>query len=213
MLRHDLLNPAGLIKSFIEILEEKDPSDEQKPIIDNIKRSNLKLIELIEDAAHLAKLESMEEMVFVKTEIGPIIQDTIESFIPEIERKSIKLDMVSGISYPALANPMIQGVFSNLLSNAIKYSPGNTTITIRVEDTANRWKVSIADQGDGIPDKDKAAVFDRFNRLHKENIKGNGIGLAIVKRIMDLHEESVGIVDNPEGKGSIFWFTLKKTQG
>lgn len=213
VLRHDLLNPAGLIKSFIEILEEKDPSDEQKRIIDNIKRSNLKLIELIEDAAHLAKLESMEEMVFVKTEIGPIIQDTIESFIPEIERKSIKLDMVSGISYPALANPMIQGVFSNLLSNAIKYSPGNTTITIRVEDTANRWKVSIADQGDGIPDKDKAAVFDRFNRLHKENIKGNGIGLAIVKRIMDLHEESVGIVDNPEGKGSIFWFTLKKTQG
>ncbi|WP_342304079.1 response regulator [Methanolobus sp. ZRKC5] len=212
VLRHDLLNPAGLIKSFTEILEEKNPSDEQKRIIDNIKKSNLKLIELIEDAAHLAKLESMEEMVFVRTELGPIIRDTIESFTPEIEHKGIKVDMLSGISYPVLANPMIQGVFSNLLSNAIKYSPDSTIIRIKVDDVGDKWKVNITDQGDGIPDKDKAAVFDRFNRLHKDNIKGNGIGLAIVKRITDLHGESVGVNDNPEGKGSIFWFTLKKAQ-
>jgi signal transduction histidine kinase len=172
----------------------------------------LKLIELIEDAAHLAKLESMEEMVFVRMDIGSIITDLVHSFTPEIERKGIKIEMKTGVSYPALANPMIRGVFSNLLSNAIKYSPDNTTIMIRVDDTANRWKVSVTDQGNGIPDKDKEAVFDRFNRLHKENIKGNGIGLAIVKRIMDLHEESVGINDNPKGKGSVFWFTLKKIQ-
>ncbi|MBP1909758.1 HAMP domain-containing sensor histidine kinase [Methanolobus bombayensis] len=68
----------------------------------------------------------------------------------------------------------------------------------------------MADQGDGIPDADKEAVFTRFNRLHKENIKGSGIGLAIVKRIMDLHGESVAVIDNPQGKGSVFWFTLKK---
>ncbi len=210
VLRHDLLNPAGLIKSFTEILEEKNPTDEQKRIIDNIKRSNLKLIELIEDAAHLAKLESMEEMVFVRTDIGFILREASANFSHDVKNKDIKLDMIADASYPALANPMIRGVFSNLLSNAIKYSPDNTKITMKVEDVGNRWKVSVADQGDGIPDKDKTAVFDRFNRLHKETIKGNGIGLAIVKRIMDLHDESVGVVDNPEGKGSIFWFTLKK---
>lgn len=212
VLRHDLLNPAGLIKSFTEILEEQNPNDEQKYIIDNIKKSNLKLIELIEDAAHLAKLESMEEIVFVRTDIGPIIADLVHSFEPEIERRGIKIEMKKGISYPALVNPMIQGVFSNLLSNAIKYSPNNTTIRIKVDEVANRWKVSVTDKGDGIPDKHKATVFDRFNRLHKDNVKGNGIGLAIVKRIMDLHEETVGINDNPEGKGSVFWFTLKKIQ-
>jgi signal transduction histidine kinase len=79
-----------------------------------------------------------------------------------------------------------------------------------VKDIEDKWKISVADQGDGIPDADKEAVFTRFNRLHKENIKGSGIGLAIVKRVIELHGESVDVIDNPQGKGSIFWFTLKK---
>ncbi|AFV23548.1 multisensor signal transduction histidine kinase [Methanolobus psychrophilus R15] len=212
VLRHDLLNPAGLVKSFTELLEETDTTDKQKRIIENIKRSNLKLIELIEDAAHLAKLEYMEEMVFIRTDIVSLIKDERDNFASELKNKDIRLDLMSGGPRHALANPMIKGVISNLLSNAIKYVPPNTTITIKVDDIGDKWKVSVADQGDGIPDKDKESVFDRFNRLHKEDIKGNGIGLAIVKRIVDLHGERVGVIDNPEGKGAVFWFTLKKVQ-
>lgn len=210
VLRHDLLNPAGLIKSFTELLEDTEISDKQAHIIGNIKRSNSKLIELIEDAAQLAKLESMEEMVIVRTDIGHLLRSMRENFSPVMAGKNIELVMDTTSSYPSLANPMIEAVFSNLISNAIKYSPENTRITIGVEDQGTKWKVTVTDQGDGIPDKDKEAVFDRFNRLHKENIKGNGIGLAIVKRIIELHEERIGINDNPEGKGSIFWFTVKK---
>lgn len=210
VLRHDLLNPAGLMKSFLEILGDTKLSDKQRHIIENINRSNSKLIELIEDAAKLAKLESMEEMVIVRTDLGHLLSSARESFEPMINNKNIGLEIKAKGSYPALANPMIEAVFSNLISNAIKYSSEYTVITIGVEDSGNKWKVTVRDQGDGIPDKDKEAVFDRFNRLHKENIKGNGIGLAIVKRIIDLHEERIGINDNPEGKGSIFWFTVKK---
>lgn len=210
VLRHDLLNPAGLIRSFTELLEETETSDRQKHIIGMIQRSNSKLIELIEDAAQLAKLESMDEMAIIRTDLATISRNLLESFTPFMQSKDIKAEKHIGANCPALANPMIEAVFSNLISNAIKYSPEQTTISVAIDDLGDRWKVKVKDQGDGIPDKDKGAVFDRFNRLHKENIKGNGIGLAIVKRIIDLHGESVGVVDNPEGKGSIFWFTVKK---
>ncbi|WMW26044.1 response regulator [Methanolobus sediminis] len=210
VLRHDLLNPAGLIKSFTELLEETATSERQENLIANIKRSNIKLIELIENAAKLAKLESIDEMVFVKTNISQIINDVQDNFGQELKSKNMTLKIETFGQHQALANPMIEGVISNFISNAIKYSPQNTNITVKVENFTDKWKISVADQGDGVPDKDKEAVFTRFNRLHKESIKGSGIGLAIAKRIMDLHGESVGVVDNPEGHGSIFWFTLKK---
>ncbi|MDK2825946.1 MAG: two-component system, cell cycle response regulator, partial [Methanolobus sp.] len=210
VLRHDLLNPAGLIKSFTELLEETGTNEKQQRLIENIKKSNLRLIGLIDNAAKLAKLESINEMAFVKTNISQMINDVQDNFEQDLKSKNITLKSETYGQHPALANPMIEGVFSNLISNAIKYSPENTNITVKVEDLADKLKISVADQGDGVPDKDKEAVFTRFNRLHKENIKGSGIGLAIVKRIMDLHGENVGVIDNPQGRGSVFWFTLKK---
>jgi signal transduction histidine kinase len=210
VLRHDLLNPAGLIRSFTELLEETATNEKQERIIDNIKKSNLKLIGLIENAAKLAKLESIEEMAFSRMDIASLINEIRNIFEQEMTGRGIELRFENPGPCPALANPMIEGVISNLVSNAIKYSPDHTTITITVEDIEDKWKISVADQGDGIPDADKEAVFTRFNRLHKENIKGSGIGLAIVKRVIELHGESVDVIDNPQGKGSIFWFTLKK---
>lgn len=210
VLRHDLLNPAGLIRSFTELLEETATSEKQERIIDNIKKSNLKLIVLIENAAKLAKLESIEEMAFSRMDIASLINDVRNSFEQDTTGRCIELRFENDDPCLALANPMIEGVISNLVSNAIKYSPDHTTITITVKDIGDKWKISVADQGDGIPDADKEAVFTRFNRLHKENIKGSGIGLAIVKRVIELHGESVDVIDNPQGKGSIFWFTLKK---
>ncbi|MDW7733544.1 MAG: response regulator [Methanolobus sp.] len=210
ILRHDLLNPAGLIRSFTEILIEIEMDERKKHIINNINSSTLKLIDLIEGAAHLAKLESMDEIGFVRIDLASLLQDSIENFTLDIENKSIDMDVSFDGAYPAIANPMIERVFSNLLSNAVKYTADESMVKVQIDDTGDKWKVSVIDQGEGIPDKDKLAVFERFKRLHKDNIRGSGIGLAIVKRIVDLHNEQVGVIDNPDGHGSIFWLTLKK---
>ncbi|WP_406657283.1 response regulator [Methanolobus sp. ZRKC2] len=212
ILRHDLLNPAGLIRSFTEILIEIEMDERKKHIINNINASTSKLIDLIEGAAHLAKLESMEEIGFVRVDLASLLQDSIENFALDIENKSIEMSTSFEGDYPAMANPMIERVFSNLLSNAVKYTSDESMVKVMIDDTGDKWKISFTDQGDGIPDKDKLAVFERFKRLHKDNIRGTGIGLAIVKRIVDLHNEQVGVIDNPDGKGSIFWLTLKKAQ-
>ncbi|TQD24416.1 response regulator [Methanolobus vulcani] len=210
VMRHDLLNPAGLIQSFVDLLIETETDESKKHILNNINKATDKLISMIDGAAHLAKLESVDEISFVRVDLNSIISDIVKGFEYQTMEKDMEIIVKMDEGCFTLANPMIERVFVNLLSNSIKYSPNGSTITIDVMDIGNKWKLSFIDQGDGIPNESKASVFERFMRLHKENIRGTGIGLAIVKRIMDLHMEIIDVDDNPEGKGSIFWLTLKK---
>ncbi|WP_406669910.1 response regulator [Methanolobus sp. ZRKC4] len=210
IMRHDLVNPLSLVKSFTELLSEMESDDYKKELLENINEATGKLISMVDDAAHLAKLESVDDINFVKINIYSIMADVVNGFMNQVHDKNIGLKIQAEKECYAVANPMIERVFVNLLSNSIKYSPQGSTVIIDIVDMVDKWKISFTDQGDGIPDKDKLAVFERFKRLHKDNIRGTGIGLAIVKRIVDLHNEQVGVIDNPDGKGSIFWLTLKK---
>ncbi|WP_094229244.1 response regulator [Methanolobus psychrotolerans] len=210
VMRHDLLNPAGLIKSFVGLLTELETDDYKKRLLGNVTEATEKLISMIDDAAHLAKLESVDDISFVKVDIRSLIVDTVDSFMHQIHERDMDVKFLLGCECCAIANPMVERVFVNLLSNSIKYSPRGSTITIDIADVGDKWKISFIDQGDGIPNTSKASVFERFKRLHKEDIRGTGIGLAIVKRIMDLHKEIINVEDNPEGQGSVFWLTLKK---
>lgn len=212
ILRHDLLNPASLVRSFTEMLEEKEDDEKKQQIIGNIKKSNAKLIELIEGAAHLAKLEAIDDISFVKVNIGSLLTDSVNNFSLDMAAKNMDFELLFDGEYYAHANPMVERVFSNLVSNAVKYGADDSTLKIRIDDLGEHLKISVIDQGEGIADEDKNAVFERFKRLHKENIRGTGIGLAIVKRIVDLHGGLLGVTDNPEGKGSAFYLTLKKAQ-
>lgn len=210
IMRHDLVNPLSLIKSFTELLSEIESDDYKNKLLGHISEATEKLISMVDDAAHLAKLESVDDISFVKINICSIINDVVNGFINQIHDKNINLKIQAENECYAVANPMIERVFVNLLSNSIKYSPHGSTVIIDIVDMVDKWKISFTDQGDGVPDASKASVFERFKRLHKESIRGTGIGLAIVKRIMDLHKGHVAVEDNPEGNGSVFWLTLKK---
>jgi PAS domain S-box-containing protein len=212
ILRHDLLNPAGLIKSFSELLIDVEMDESKKSIIENISKSTNKLIDLIEGAAHLAKLESIDEIGFVRMDIASMLLDSVHNFSLDMQNKGVNIELLFEGKYPAVVNPMIERVFSNLMSNAVKYTADESNIKVKIDDVGDKWKITFTDQGDGVPDKDKLAVFERFKRLHKDSVRGTGIGLAIVKRIIDLHNEQVGVLDNPQGQGSVFWMTLKKAE-
>ena len=210
IMRHDLLNPAGVIKGFTEVLLEMEEDARKIRALQTIERNNKKLIDMIEFSAKLAKLENIEQLEFQRVDIGSILYEVAEIFSPQLEKKDISLDLLLDGEYPARANPIIEEVFSNLLSNAIKYSPEGNSIIIDVLDAADHWKVGVADFGGGIADGDKPFIFERFKRAEKGGIKGSGIGLAIVKRIVELHDGDVGVEDNPRGQGSVFWVTIKK---
>ena len=212
ILRHDLINPATVIKGYIEYLIEVENEPRKKEAMKAIERNNKKLIELIENAAHLAKLENMDDMTFETLDLKEIIEEVIEHITPKLKEKNMTITFKPSGNYSADVNTTIEDVFSNLISNAIKYSPSETNIDMHVKDVDNKWEITISDEGEGIPDEEKPFVFDRFKRAHKVNIKGTGLGLAIVKRIVDLHEGTVEVFDRTDRKGTTFKVTLQKTK-
>ncbi|MDW7731338.1 MAG: PAS domain S-box protein [Methanolobus sp.] len=210
IMRHDLLNPAGNIKGFTDLLMDIEDNEQKMKLANSIKRNNDKLIEMIEIAAKFAKLESVEDIQLERMDIGAILRNVIEQFEHKLEDKQMTLELRAKGTYYSMLNPIIEEIFANFISNAIKYSPEGTPITIDVVDTNYYWKVEVTDSGEGISDDVKALVFDRFKRVNKKGVKGTGLGLAIVKRIAEIVEGEVGVEDNPEGQGSRFWIKLKK---
>ena len=210
ILRHDLLNPAGIIKGYTELLLDMEKGEKKSKLLQKIEQNNEKLIDIIETAANFAKIESVEELEFETKDISIIVKDVADNFRPLIMSKQMEFEFKTDGVYPANVNPVIEEVFSNLLSNAIKYSPNESMIIVDILDVGNMWKLTVTDSGEGISDEDKPKLFERFKRVNKSCIKGTGLGLAIVKRIIELHGGSVGVEDNPEGRGSVFWVTLRK---
>jgi signal transduction histidine kinase len=210
IMRHDLLNPAGTIKGFNDLLYLKEEDEEKRKIIKTIDRQTEKLISMIDSTAKLAKLESSHELELSKKDLGAVIRNVAESFDHGLMEKNITLEIATPGKYPSRVNEIIEEVFSNLMSNAIKYSPEGSRIKVEIIDAGAHWKVHVIDNGDGVIDENKSRIFERFTRADRKGIKGSGLGLAIVKRIIDLHNGFVGVNDNPEGKGSVFWVALKK---
>jgi PAS domain S-box-containing protein len=210
IMRHDLLNPAGNIRGFSEVLYEMEDDPKKVKIIDRVQSNTNRLIDMIETAAKFAKLEATEELELKGIDIMASMRNVIEQFEHQLHDKNMTLHVRADGSYPAMLNPIVEEIFANYISNAIKYSPENTEINIDVVDLNYVWMVTVADSGEGISDDAKPLVFDRFKRVNKSGVKGTGLGLAIVKKIAELLGGTVGVEDNPEGTGSMFWVKLKK---
>ncbi len=210
ILRHDLLNPAGIVKGFTEVLLNMEDDEKKLHLLEKIEKSNEKLINMIQSAAKFAKLQSVDEIDFEEKYLDSIFNDVVNNFRPMLDEKRMTLDFVAEGTYPANVNPMIEEVFANIMSNAIKYSPQESRIIVDILDSDEKWKVTVTDFGNGISDEDKPKIFTRFKRVDKSGVKGTGLGLAIVKRIIELHGGEVGVEDNPAGQGSVFWVTVGK---
>ncbi len=209
IMRHDILNPIGVIKNYAEIITLEDINPLVKRSVDAISRNVEKTVEMIDAASKLEKIESVEQIDFETLDLGVLLRDAVENTTVRAAEKGMKIIMESEGSYPATVSSFIGAVFLNLLTNAIKYSPENTEIRVGVIDLDTAWKVYVKDRGEGISDRYKETIFTRFERLQKEGVKGTGLGLAIVKRIVEIHSGNVWVEDNPGG-GSVFYVELPK---
>jgi len=203
IMRHDLLNPAGVVRTSTQValMDEKDPK--KKETLQLIENSSDRLIKMIENASVFAKLESGEKIELKEMDLGAILKDAVEGLVSKAKERKIKINLDAKGKFPASVNPLIGDVIANFITNAIKYGPANSEIVVGIKKEKGKYRMSVADKGEGIPDKYKTAVFDRFTRLEKGAIKGTGLGLAIVKKIVELHNGKVW-VENNSPKGSVF---------
>lgn len=207
IMRHDLINPAGIIKTSAELAIDDGFENEE---IHSICNAVNKLITMIENASAFSKLENAEEIEFLQLDIKKILDEICENLRPCFSGSGIEVQCNIHETMPILANPMIEDVFLNLLSNVLKYAPEGKKVILDARDIGEKYRISVTDFGKGIPNEHKEQVFSRFSRAHKGAVKGTGLGLAIVKRLVDLHNGKVWVQDNPDG-GAVFIVELPKS--
>lgn len=208
ILGHDLLNPVIVIRGFAARLATAER--ERSPgMIAAIQDSARKIEEIVLNVSKYARVESAERLERSELDLARLLESVVERYRAHAKEEGMTITFERQGPAGLPANPLLEDVFSNLLSNAIKYSRRDTTIVVGLDEEPEHWLVSCADQGEGIPDVDKANIFERFERRDKMGVKGTGLGLAIAKRIVALHGGAIWADDNPAG-GSVFRVRLPK---
>ncbi|WP_456474552.1 ATP-binding protein [Candidatus Pyrohabitans sp.] len=211
IITHDLLNVANIIMLQSEILLDRKSCTEIKKDLKRLLKNTERLVDMIENAARYARLQSLESFDFKKMDITRLLKGVVATFEEAAREKNIRIEMRVRSPRVAMVNPNIESVFYNLISNAIKFSPPNSKVVVDIIDEKDSYLIMVKDYGPGIPDAEKEKIFERYKRIEKGTVKGTGLGLAIVKRIAELHHGSAWVEDNPEG-GSIFYVRIPKKQ-
>ena len=209
IMRHDLLNPAGVVRTNSQLVLSEEKDAKKKKSLEIIERNSNRMIRMIENASILAKLESGEKIDFKEEDLGVMLKASVEELSEGAKEKNMIMKVYAEGKFPAVVNPLIQNVFSNFINNAIKYSPEKTEIIAGIKDKDDSWLVYVEDRGEGIPAKYKKAIFERFTRLEKSAIKGSGLGLAISKKITEAHNGKIWVRDH-KGGGSVFYVLIPK---
>ncbi len=215
VMSHELRTPLASIKEGSKILMEGymgELSDKQRMILDIISKESLRLIEMINNILDLSKLEAgMVRFDFREMELDSLIKRVIYEITPLTEGKRIGIKTEFSYTDVIMVDPeRIMHVMRNLIGNAIKFTPENGTITIGTEKRDRNVIVSVKDTGPGIPEEYIENIFDKFTQVNQSRykyMKGTGIGLSIVKHIVEAHGGKVW-VESKEGHGSTFYFSL-----
>lgn len=208
ILSHDLLNPVNAIQNCAELLED---SSGDKELIDMIMRQSDRLTELVDNASKLSFVGAQEKLELMDSDLGEYARTAIDEMAPLAEKRRIKLVGEFDGKYPVKCNPIFGEVFVNFLSNAIKYGPTDSNVALTITDHGDAWRISVKDNGPGIPDEYKEEIFRRFERKDKGGVKGSGLGLAIVRGIVALHNGKVWVEDN-KPRGCIFYVDFPKKE-
>ncbi len=209
IMHHDLINPLTAASGFIELLKEDEIKSQKRAYLETIERNLVKALELMESATKLSKLESSKSIELMNMDLEKIINEVTGNMSLLAADAGMEIENKINMSMPIRANKIIEEVFANIISNAVKYASSGKRIVLDCKEREGCWNIRVTDFGEGIEDRDKTVIFDRFHRMEKKGVKGSGLGLAIASKIMELHNGRIWVEDNPEG-GAVFAVEIPK---
>ncbi|OGU59659.1 MAG: hypothetical protein A2X64_04430 [Ignavibacteria bacterium GWF2_33_9] len=208
---HELKTPLTAIKGFIETLEDEMEDEEYLHYIKIVRRNTDRLINIVQDLLLLSELEdesTPNKLLLTKVNMKVILENTKLLFEQKLQEKELTFEITIDGGFPELKiDPYrFEQVFVNLISNSIKYTDKGG-IDIHLKNVSEKQvQIIFSDTGIGIPDTDKARIFERFYISEKSRSRkydGTGIGLSIVKHIIMLHNGTIEL-DNTYRKGTKF---------
>ncbi|MBQ3021266.1 MAG: HAMP domain-containing histidine kinase [Bacilli bacterium] len=212
---HDLKTPLTMIKAYAEMLrdikyDEKTRKENLNIIIEETDRLNI----LVNDILNLSKLEANKDtLTITEFDLVELINNIIKKFniIKETENYKFNLTLPKKAIVKGDYNKINQVIY-NLVSNAVNYTGKSKTISIEVIEKKKTYLVNIIDYGKGIKKEDLSLIWNKYyknEKNHKRNKIGTGIGLSIVKNILDRHKFTYG-VNSQINKGTTFYFEIIK---
>ena len=210
-LAHDLKAPGERMEGLASTLRQEygDKLDERATRwLQLIEENGKDLIKRVHDILEVARVGVQREAVEA-VDPALVLQDVLKARAGELESRRVKVSVETAFRMVACHRAYLRQVFDNLISNAIKFSGDRPDPLIRITVTRvdSQVQCSVVDNGIGIPPQLRERVFEPFIRLNSGSVKGSGIGLAIVKRIIELYGGQVWI-ESPDGPGSAVIFTL-----
>lgn len=216
---HELRTPLNSIIGFSDMLAEGytgSLSETQQKYSQYISTSGKYLLTLINNILDIAKIESGKmELELEHFNLGEVFEDAEKLVGHLAKKKNIKLHVIEPENIELLADKIkVKQIIYNLLSNAIKFTPDNGGVTITATASGDKVRVSVTDTGIGIAESDFDKLFMPFKQIDSQlsrQYSGSGLGLSIVKELVELHGGNV-TVESELGKGSTFTFTVPTRQ-
>lgn len=214
---HELRSPLTSMKGFLEAMQDGTIPPENFPeYIEIVLNETRRMVTLVNDLLDLARIESGTiQLNFEVFDVNELIRRTLLTFEARLVENEMEMEVRFAQEQCAVyADPtQIGQVLRNLIDNAIKYSPKGRSLFVSTYSMRKTVYVTVRDTGIGIPQEDVPHVFDRFYKVEKAHTPtpqmGSGLGLSIVKRIIESHGQSI-TVRSARGRGTQFTFTLER---
>lgn len=216
MASHDLKNPLNRIVGFSQLIEMVgEVSDKQKKYINYIDDAANQMQNIIQDILSLERLRSGQSE-FEVTDFVSLVRDVSTSHQPDAIRKEQEFAMTfpEQPHYIKADVSQLSQAVTNLVGNAIKYTPQKGHITVRLLPQDGEIRFEVEDTGYGIPTDAQEKLFSEFYRVkmtETSHISGTGLGLSLVKSVIEAHDGTIGFTST-EGEGSTFFFTMPTTE-
>jgi len=217
---HELRTPLNSIIGFSDILIERvfgELNGKQMRYVNNISSSGKHLLGLINDILDLSKVEAGKmELHYGEFSIGSVFEEVMTTLSPLAQVKSLEISFKvepDFVDIQADRGRLIQ-ILYNLVSNAVKFTPERGKVSVNCKKSGNRALISVTDTGIGISSEDQKKLFQPFTQIDASSAKqycGTGLGLALVKKIVNLHQGEIWVESELE-KGSTFLFTIPLTK-
>ncbi|MCP4132904.1 MAG: AAA family ATPase [bacterium] len=213
---HEIRSPLSLIHSPIESIVQGDYGnsiEKNHSIFKTMRQNSARLLKLINDLLDFSRIEAGRMSIKrEKTDVAKLLEYYVNSIESGADSRklNIRFNNNCGRVFAQIDRDLMGKALVNLLTNALKFTPAGGSILVELDSKEDRFSISVRDTGIGIPVNKQDIIFERFRQVDSSSSRkyeGSGIGLALTKEIVELHEGAISVESSP-GKGSVFLITI-----
>ena len=220
ILAHELKTPLAAVEGFLRILRDAKPGDDPKTFTHMIDRCVVRteqMRKMVFDLLDMTRIESgQKKRDLIELDVCQVARQAIAACAPEAEPRNIRVELHAPDSATMLADEEeLRIIFGNLLSNALKYNRDGGRVDVSVRAAEDTLVIAVEDTGIGMTEEEAKTLFREFARIKNEKtrmIHGSGLGLSIVRKLVQLYGGDVSVTSEPD-VGSVFTVVLKRESG